>query len=238
LARIQLFLSTVSAEFKGYREVLRHNLNLPDVTIQIQEDFIAGGVPTLDKLDLYIRECDAVIHLVGDGVGSLAKPRSLAYLNEHYPDLASRLPPLGGFLAADGPSLSYTQWEAWLALLHGRKLLICVPTPEALREKGFTCDPQQQVLQQEHLARLRGFEAYPEVSFRSIDHLTCQIQSSLFLELRTAAGQIRRPTTLPYAPLGDLLKGRDDDMQKLQQQLGPIPENSATASTAVALIGR
>jgi tetratricopeptide (TPR) repeat protein len=237
LAHIQLFLSTVSAEFKGYREMLRRNLNLPDVTIQIQEDFIAGGVPTLDKLDLYIRECDAVIHLVGDGLGSLAKPRSLAYVNEHYPDLASRLPPLGGFLAADGPSLSYTQWEAWLALLHGRKLLICVPTPEAPREEGFTCDPQHQVLQQEHLARLRGFEVYPEVSFRSIDHLTWQIQSSLFLELRTAAGQIRRPTTLPYAPLGDLLKGRDDDLQKLQQLLGPIPENAATPSTAVALIG-
>ena len=237
MAHIQLFLSTVSAEFKSYREVLRRNLNLPDVTIQIQEDFIAGGIPTLDKLDLYIRECDAVIQLVGDGLGSLAKPRSLAYLNEHYPDLASRLPPLGGFLAADGPSLSYTQWEAWLALLHGRKLLICVPTPEAPREEGFTCDTQQQVLQQEHLARLRGFEAYPEVSFRSIDHLTWQIQSSLFLELRTAAGQIHRPTTLPYAPLGELLKGRDDDLQKLQQQLGPIPENAATPSTAVALIG-
>jgi tetratricopeptide (TPR) repeat protein len=237
LAHIQLFLSTVSAEFESYREVLRHNLNLPDVTIQIQEDFIAGGVPTLDKLDLYIRECDAVIHLVGDGLGSMAKPRSLAYVNEHYPDLASRLPPLGGFLAADGPSLSYTQWEAWLALLHGRKLLICVPTPEAPREEGFTCDPHQQVLQQEHLSRLRGFEAYPEVSFRSIDHLTWQIQSSLFLELRAAAGQIRRPTTLPYAPLGELLKGRDDDLQKLEQQLGPIPENASTPSTAVALIG-
>ncbi len=237
MAHIQLVLSTVSAEFKGYREVLRRNLNLPDVTIQIQEDFIAGGVPTLDKLDLYIRECDAVIQLVGDGVGSLAKPRSLSYLNEHYPDLASRLPPLGGFLAADGPSLSYTQWEAWLALLHGRKLLICVPTPEAPREEGFTCDPQQQVLQQEHLARLRGFEAYPEVSFRSIDHLTWQIQSSLFLELRTAAGQIHKPTTLPYAPLGDLLKGRDEGLQKLEQQLGPIPENASTPSTAVALIG-
>ena len=237
LAHIQLFLSTVSAEFKGYREMLRRNLNLPDVTIQIQEDFIAGGVPTLDKLDLYIRECDAVIQLVGDGLGSLAKPRSLAYLNEHYPYLGSRFPPLGGFLAAEGPSLSYTQWEAWLALLHGRKLLICVPTEEAPREEGFTCDPQQQVFQQEHLARLRGFEAYPEVSFRSIDHLTWQIQSSLFLELRTAAGQIHKPTTLPYAPLGELLKGRDGDLQTLQQQLGPIPEHAATASTAVALIG-
>ncbi|MEY4806680.1 MAG: hypothetical protein RLZZ206_1069, partial [Cyanobacteriota bacterium] len=235
--RLRLYVSSVATEFKSYRESLRRNLNLPDVTIQIQEDFISGGIPTLDKLDLYIRECDAVIHLVGDGLGSLAKPRSLAYLNEHYHELVSRFPALVGFLSPEGPSLSYTQWEAWLALLHGRKLLICVPTPEAPREEGFSCDTQQQVLQQEHLARLRAFEVNPEVRFRSIDHLTWQIQSSLFLELRTSAGQIRRPTTLPYAPLGELLKGRDDDLQKLQQQLGPIPENAATPSTAVALIG-
>jgi tetratricopeptide (TPR) repeat protein len=237
MARVQLFLSTVSAEFKDYREVLRRNLNLPDVTIQIQEDFIAGGTPTLDKLDLYIRECDAVIHLVGDGFGSQAKPRSLAYLNKQYPDLSSRFPALGEYLSPEGPSLSYTQWEAWLALLHGRKLLICVPSPGAPRQEGFMADPDHLVLQQQHLVRLRSVEAYPEVNFDNIDQLTWQIQGSLFLELRTAAGQIRPPTTLPYAPLANLLKGRDDDLQKLQRELGPIPENAATPSTAVALIG-
>ncbi len=83
MARLQLFLSTVSVEFRNYREVLRHNLNLPDVTIQIQEDFIAGGVPTLDKLDLCIRQCDGAIQLMGgDGCGSLAKLCSFAYLNK------------------------------------------------------------------------------------------------------------------------------------------------------------
>ena len=237
MARVQLFLSTVSAEFKDYREVLRRNLNLPDVTIQIQEDFIAGGTPTLDKLDLYIRECDAVIHLVGDGFGSQAKPRSLAYLNKQYPDLSSRFPALGGFLSPEGPSLSYTQWEAWLALLHGRKLLICVPSPGAPRQEGFTADPDHLVLQQQHLVRLRSVEAYPEVNFDSIDQLTWQIQGSLFLELRTAAGQIRPPSTLPYAPLGNLLKGRDDDLHLLQRELGPISRSTTAASRAVALIG-
>jgi tetratricopeptide (TPR) repeat protein len=237
MARVQLFLSTVSAEFKDYREVLRRNLNLPDVTIQIQEDFIAGGTPTLDKLDLYIRECDAVIHLVGDGLGSQAKPRSLAYLNKQYPDLSSRFPALGEFLSPEGPSLSYTQWEAWLALLHGRKLLICAPSPGAPRQEGFTADPEHLVLQQQHLVRLRSVEAYPEVNFDSIDNLTWQIQGSLFLELRTAAGQIRPPTTLPYAPLGNLLKGRDDDLHLLQRELGPISGSATAASTAVALIG-
>ncbi len=62
-------------------------------------------------------------------MGTQAKPRSLAYLNERYPELASRFPILGEFPSPEGPSLSYTQWEAWLALLHNHKLLICVPTP-------------------------------------------------------------------------------------------------------------
>ena len=41
----QLFLSCVSDEFRRYRDTLRHNLNLPDCTIQIQEDFCPGGGP-------------------------------------------------------------------------------------------------------------------------------------------------------------------------------------------------
>jgi tetratricopeptide (TPR) repeat protein len=98
-------------------------------------------------------------------------------------------------------------------------------------------DPDHLVLQQQHLVRLRSVEAYPEVNFDSIDQLTWQIQGSLFLELRTAAGQIRPPTTLPYAPLGNLLKGRDDDLHLLQQEVGPISRSATAASTAAALIG-
>ena len=38
-------------------------------------------------------------------------------------DLESKLPPLGEALRK-GLSISYTQWEAWLALYHGKALLI------------------------------------------------------------------------------------------------------------------
>ncbi len=38
------------------------------------------GLPSLDKLDAYIQACDAVLHLVGEGLGSTAKPSSLADL--------------------------------------------------------------------------------------------------------------------------------------------------------------
>jgi hypothetical protein len=65
MVHVQLFISTVSTEFKGYRDLLRDFLQRHNVTVQVQEDFIAGGLPTLDKLDTYIKQCDAVIHLVG-----------------------------------------------------------------------------------------------------------------------------------------------------------------------------
>ena len=118
MAHVQIFLSTVSAEFRSYRDALRRDLDRPNVTVKVQEDFIATGTETLDKLDEYIRQCDAVIHLVGDMTGALAQAPSVAVIRHRYPDLAERLPVLGPFLDPGAPALSYTQWEAWLALYH------------------------------------------------------------------------------------------------------------------------
>jgi hypothetical protein len=47
--------------------VLRHILNLQDVTTQVQNIFDAGAASTLSKVDLYIRRYDAAIHVEGDG---------------------------------------------------------------------------------------------------------------------------------------------------------------------------
>jgi Domain of unknown function (DUF4062) len=73
---VKIFLSTVSDEFGEYRDQLRHDLTRHNVEDKIQEDFKDYGGVTLDKLDLYIDSCDAVIHLVGDMTGSDAKPAS------------------------------------------------------------------------------------------------------------------------------------------------------------------
>ena len=56
MARIQLFLSCVTAEFKSYREVLRHALTRPNVEVKVQEDFIVSGETTLQLLDDYIQQ--------------------------------------------------------------------------------------------------------------------------------------------------------------------------------------
>jgi hypothetical protein len=106
LPGVQLFLSTVSDEFRSYRDHLRHALDRPDVTVKVQEDFIVSGTPTLEMLDDYIRQCDGVIHLVGDMTGSPARAQSLAAIGKRYPDLAENLKPIAECLQPEGPSVA------------------------------------------------------------------------------------------------------------------------------------
>jgi tetratricopeptide (TPR) repeat protein len=176
-------------------------------------------------LDTYIKGCDGVIHLVGDMTGAMAKPQSVAAIASRYPELASRLP-LAEFLQPVGPSLSYTQWEAWLALWHGKKLYIATPSDGAPRDERYQCDPEQQALQFAHLARLRNVARYPGIEFSGQEHLAAEVLRSFVLDLLVAAGLTRRPLTLPFASIGPLFKGR-----------GVLMEQLENATRTMALIG-
>src|SRR5580704_9783487 len=118
---IVVFLSTVSDEFRAYREKLVHDLTRHDVAVKVQEDFKDLGGDTLDKLDVYIAHCDAVVHLVGDMCGAAADEIQQRALLAKYSDLEQKLPPVGEALRG-GACLPYTQWEAWLGLYHGKPL--------------------------------------------------------------------------------------------------------------------
>ncbi len=168
--------------FSAIGSAFRHLLTRPDVEVKVQEDFIVTGNETLEMLDAYIQGCDGVIHLVGDMTGALAKPQSVAAIAQRYPELASRFP-LREFLQPDGPSLSYTQWEAWLALLHRKKLYIATPEAGAPRDQKYTCEARQQELQQAHLSRLRSVARYPGTMFSSQEHLAAEVLRSFVLDL-------------------------------------------------------
>nr|WP_236599955.1 hypothetical protein [Ramlibacter alkalitolerans] len=172
-------MSAVTAEFGPYRERIRRALSLPGVTVKTQEEFVPTGTETLDKLDLYIRECDAVIHLVGDMTGAMARPASVALIRERYPDLAERVPHLAAALAPGGPALSYTQWEAWLALYHEKVLLIAKPAESAERGPGYQRLQEQSALQQAHLALLAQEERHAEIVFTDAQDLTIALLRGL-----------------------------------------------------------
>ncbi len=75
-AAAKIFLSTVSDEFRAYRDQLRSDLTRPNVDVKVQEDFRDQGRGALDALDVYIAGCDAVVHLAGDMTGSPESRRS------------------------------------------------------------------------------------------------------------------------------------------------------------------
>ncbi|MFN9245144.1 MAG: tetratricopeptide repeat protein, partial [Cyanobacteriota bacterium] len=173
-----------------------------------------------------IHSCDGVIHLVCDMTGSMDMAPSLAAIAQKYPELASRFP-LAEFLQPGGPSMSYTQWEAWLALLHHKPLFIATPKDGTPRDENYVREASQQALQQAHLARLNSVERFAGCTFASQDDLAAEVLRSFVLDLLVQAGLTRRPLTLPFASIGSLFKGRAALIEQLEG-----------ASRPVALIGQ
>ena len=179
---VRIFLSAVSDEFRDYREQLRADLTRPDVEVKIQEDFKDFGTVTLDKLDRYISGCDAVVHLVGDMTGAMAKDASTRAIVGKYPDLADKLPPLREPLE-NRLDFAYTQWEKWLALYHDKLRLIAVPGDDAPRGPRFAPSRASRAAQRAHLERLSEVERYPGCTFTSPDNLAKQILSGAIVDL-------------------------------------------------------
>jgi hypothetical protein len=152
---VKIFLSTVSNEFLAYREQLRTDLTRHNVEVKVQEDFKDLGGDTLDKLDVYIAHCDAVVHLVGAMTGSDPGERELCALLAKYPDLNDALPPIAEALRNHG-GVSYTQWEAWLALYHNKVLLIAKAEDTAERGPNYEPTDASRAAQAAHLARLKA----------------------------------------------------------------------------------
>jgi tetratricopeptide (TPR) repeat protein len=234
---VRVFISCVSDEFRSYRDQLRGDLTRHNVEVKVQEDFIDFGTVTLDMLDHYIANCHVIVHLVGDMTGSMANPESVKTICDRYADLSEKLAPLGRTLA-DNVALSYTQWEAWLALYHGKTLLIAAPDPAAPRGPRFSPDAVSTALQAAHLARLREKERYPR-QFKSVDDLAKQIAYTSILDMLAAANRpARKPNMLPYAPLGSLFKGRETFVEELRRVLGEPVDGKAVAITGLGGVGK
>jgi tetratricopeptide (TPR) repeat protein len=183
---VKIFLSTVSDEFRRYRDLLRTDLTRHNVEVKVQEDFRDLGGETLDELDVYIAHCDAVVHLVGGMTGSYPGERGLSALLAKYPDLPTKLPPLSAALSG-GIGVSYTQWEAWLALYHGKLLFIATAAETAEREPKYQPTDDSRTAQDAHLARLKEAERYPGCTFTSADSLAKYVLSGAILDLLVRA---------------------------------------------------
>jgi tetratricopeptide (TPR) repeat protein len=137
-----------------------------------------------------------------------------------------------------GESLSYTQWEAWLALYHGNPLLVVRPTKTAPRGLRYKPTAKSRRAQAEHLRRLESYETYPAITFANNDDLAKQLAYSAILDLLAKAGTPRadKPKNLPYSSLGGLFKGRDEFLARLRASLQE-PGGGKAAIVSGALYG-
>jgi tetratricopeptide (TPR) repeat protein len=183
---VKIFLSTVSDEFRTYRDALRADLTRPNVEVKVQEDFKDLGGDTLDKLDVYIAHCDAVVHLVGHMTGSTPREQELRALPNKYADLTKKLPPLCEALQ-NGIAVSYTQWEAWLALYHDKRLFIAEAGDSAERGPKYAPTAGSHAAQAGHLAHLKKTGRYPGHTFASPADLAKHIAYTGILDLLVEA---------------------------------------------------
>jgi hypothetical protein len=209
----------VSREFLAYRELLAGDLKRPALDVAVQEDFIVTGGSTLEKLDDYIRACDGVIHLIGKATGAVPEKPAVAALLKRCPDFAAKVPTLAPWLGKPQPGFSYTQWEAYLALYHGRPLFVYLPADfetDALtvpRDARFVLNPVEVQAQREHYQRICDL-GHDRGQFLNEERLSSAVLRDLVEILP------RLETTIDVSPTrlrhtAERLIGRDEDLARL-----------------------
>ena len=149
-----VFVSCVSDEFEkaggpfpGLRGDLRHYLSAARCHMFVQEDFRQTAEDTVEKLAGLIFECATVLHLVGELPGAIADAKAVDAFLAKVPNFLESHPELKSELG-NSQGISYTQWEAYLALHYDIPLFVYAT------EKG-------EKAQATHLERLKRGGKYP-----------------------------------------------------------------------------
>jgi len=208
---IDVFVSAASDDYKALRERLARELERGGVRVCHQGMLANEGGLTLEKLDRFIARSRLVVHILGPHQGSLPPRDSIDWVREHLVQQLQRHPDVD-FLGGNGvPGPSYTQWEALLALLHGKNLLIFKPTAS----KAAAVDGDAQASLAAHRHRLEQFEEgrpsryEPFTSFKAL--ALSVIQAHNQLSAHPEAPSVPRwewPTALHFEPyIADKCKG-------------------------------
>lgn len=118
--------------------------------------------------------------------GSVPEEPAWSALLKRHSDLLDKVEPLGE-AQHSGNGLSYTQWEAWLALYHDKRLFIAVAGEGAERGPNYAPTDTSRAAQANHLAGLKKAGRYPGHIFISPADLAKHILSTGILELLVEA---------------------------------------------------
>jgi len=209
----RVFISCVSDEFQketaafpGFRARLRDYLSAAYCEVRSQEVLgQRGNADTVQKLADDIAQCAAVIHLVGALPGALAHPRAVAAFRAAEPDFLKDHPELREALG-DCADLTYTQWEAILALHAGVPLFV-YRTPAGESAQGT------------HLRRLRLARKYPgDRAIVDPEHLVGQLIGDLrSIVPATPPAQRIADSRIVYRHPAEHFLGREAELAWLDQ---------------------
>jgi tetratricopeptide (TPR) repeat protein len=227
----RVFLSAASAEFRPLREKLAVLLQRSGIDVEFQEIFPQTASDTVRKLADLIRHAPLLVHIIGHDPGATANAAAVTDLLANLPrgEFLSRLPELRDDVG-DGTGISYTQWEALLALHYGVPLLVYA-TANAV-------DPVTHAVadafpQKAHYERMRRARRYPELCASESEFIG-NILSAVYRHFGVAPPAVT-PQNLPYPTLGALFKGRADFLSQIEAQVGP--RTTAVIRTRQAIHG-
>jgi tetratricopeptide (TPR) repeat protein len=225
-----IFLSTVTNEFLPLRRRLAGLANRTKrMHVRHQDDFINRGVLTLQMLEEEVGRLDLVIHLIGSRAGAAPPIEQVEEFLARHPEFAIRFPEVAD--AAGKSGVSYTQWEAWLALYFaamGQPIGLCCYEPVETRAG-------REASQGAHVERLAKRKIYPKVADSEHDAVDEVVLTLIEMGCLTDE-ESRQIIHLPYPSIGTLFKGREDSLTQLQKSLAR-PAGRATAITGKAVHG-
>jgi hypothetical protein len=212
MADFRVFLSAVTSEFGSARDTLAASLRSRDLLLRVQSDFHqeAAADTTLRKLHDYIRDSAAVVCIIGQRSGAMPPTASAA-------PFVHMLPP--GVTEA-----SYTQWEFFFARHYRRRPSLYIATGGQPAADGDRADLQAALIR--HIVAQQGLD---RDRFDTVDRLCHLVLKEPWPQEKPA-----KPVLLPYASLGELFIGRDDDLARLHDSLN---RGGGTAITSSALLG-
>jgi tetratricopeptide (TPR) repeat protein len=193
------FISAVTSEFRTVRSAAASDLRSRDLLIKVQDDFRLGpGADTLlRKLYNYIRDCSAVICIIGERSGAIPTPAEAA--------------PFAYLLPRGMTKASYTQWEFFIARHFHRNLYLYFAEnyPPDDPAPGADDPPLQQAYVQ--CIRDQGFDRQ---TFATSDELRWKILREEWTNAKRP-----KPIVLPYPSIGELFKGRDEFLSRMRESL-------------------
>jgi len=223
-----IFLSGATGDFKQVRLDLDKALRRGGCKTTHQDDFPQTASDTLLKLAQLIDPCGLTVHMIGENPGSIPTPPILAQylaIADREGKLLANQPALRASLG-DFSSITYTQWEAYIAIHLDMPLFVYADATQA-----SPTHPQRA-----HIDRLKEMGRYSD-TFHDHSQLYRLVLADLMhhFRLNPATENIStalQPANLPSGYIGRLFLGRDEFLETLRQSL--LGASHATAITQKA----